>query len=74
MEDVWDSFPLYIGYKDIMKLGFKKYRIYEWFNCESFPEMVRKGGTGKENLSVSECFRHTLSQLLLSGNGAAEGI
>lgn len=44
MEDVWDSFPLYIGYKDIMKLGFKKYRIYEWFNCESFPEMVRKGG------------------------------
>ena len=44
MDELWESLPLYLNYKEIMKLGFKKDTIYKWFNSESFPEMLHIGG------------------------------
>ena len=44
MDEAWNTLPMYIGYKDIMKLGFKKATIYRWFNAEDFPPMIRSGG------------------------------
>ena len=29
VEKVWNSMPLYIGYKEIESLGFKRTRIYD---------------------------------------------
>ena len=44
MDNDWEKLPMYIGYKDIMELGFKKDRIYKWFNREDFPPMIRSEG------------------------------
>ena len=44
VEKIWERLPLYVGYKQIEELGFKKTRIYAWFNRDDFPPMIRKGG------------------------------
>ena len=44
LDEVWDELPMYIGYKEIMKLGFSQATIYRWFNAKDFPPMIRKGG------------------------------
>lgn len=43
VERVWNSMPLYIGYKEIESLGFKRTRIYDWFHRPDFPPMIKKG-------------------------------
>lgn len=35
---------MYMGYKDIARLGFSKSTIYRWFNSEDFPPMIRRNG------------------------------
>lgn len=42
LETEWQDMPLYMGYADIKKLGFKKTQIYQWFHSADFPPMLRK--------------------------------
>lgn len=44
MDTEWEKMPMYIGYKEITSLGFKKDIIYKWFNRPDFPPMIRSDG------------------------------
>ena len=55
---------MYIGYKEIVQLGFKKTSVYRWFNSADFPPMIRQSGLKVnkykfkewlEKLEVSKC-------------------
>lgn len=58
LEDTWNNMPLYIGYKEIMKLGFSQATIYRWFNAESFPPMIRNGGMRVNKFKFREWLEH----------------
>jgi len=53
-EKYWEQFPLYMGYKEIMKLGFPKARIYQMFNSEDFPPMIRQKGYRVNKFKLKE--------------------
>ena len=44
LEKEWERLPLYVGYAEIISLGFKKTRVYKWFKRQDFPPMLRNDG------------------------------
>lgn len=44
MDAEWEKLPMYLGYKDIIEMGFGKNTIYRWFNCEDFPPVIKRNG------------------------------
>ena len=44
IEEEWNKMPLYMGYEEIVSLGFKKSRVYKWFCREDFPPMIHREG------------------------------
>ena len=50
----WANMPLYMGYSDIIQLGFKKTRVYNWFNRPDFPPMLRNDGKRVNKYKLKE--------------------
>jgi len=44
IEVEWKNLPLYVGYEEIISLGFKKTRVYNWFKRDDFPPMLHQDG------------------------------
>ncbi len=54
MNDEWDEFPIYMGCKEIMKLGFSRATIYRWFHSDDFPPMITRNGIRVNKFKLKE--------------------
>lgn len=43
-EKEWNEAPLYMNVSDIIKLGFTRAIIYQWFHSPTFPPVVNQNG------------------------------
>lgn len=44
MNTEWENQPMYLGYHEIVDMGFSRATVYRWFNSDDFPPVIKRNG------------------------------